>query len=341
MKEQDKEGIPQDNGAEKKPRRIKAFLNVFKQQAFITFLVLSMLLWFFNHLGNRFTTEIHMPVHIVTDYYSNVWVEQDELEVRCLVEGEGRRLMLYKFGLVGDLDVPASDLAFTRDYRSNNPYGNLIDRQTMLRALALGIKDINFLQVIDSLLTVNISPMKNARLPIRNNIRIEPDRQYMQVGPTLLTPDSINVKAPEMVLDSIKHVDTQSRNFIRARRALNGSVGLQFPSSMISEVSSVRYSADVTSYTEVEYTLEVEITSLPASIKPTMVPPTVDLLLKVPLRSYNWYQSKTPVAKIDYATKEDNLSSLFPVKIDSLPPGVEVISLNPEFVEAFFEKIKR
>ena len=336
MADQQQNTVPQSQ-EKKSPRRIKVFLNLFKQRVFVAFLILAVLLWYFNRLGNRFTTEIDIPVHLVTDFNSEVWIDQPDLKVRCLVEGEGRRLVLYKFGLMPYFGIAASRLNFISAATDERPYRNMIEPRSMMRMLALGIKDLTFVQVTDSLLSVNVSPMGSARLPVYGNVRIEPDRQYMQVGTTIITPDTVMVKAPVIVLDSLRQIETESRHFTRARRSLNGSVGLRLPRSVISDVSSVRYSADVTSYTEVEYKLDVGVASLPAHMQATVVPMQVYLLLKVPLRSYNRYQSRSPVAEINFAEKDENLSSFFAVKIDSLPPGVEIISVHPEFVEAFFE----
>lgn len=321
--------------------KFKQLTRIFKQRAFLVFLIISALLWYFNRLGHRFTTEIDVPIRIVTDFSSDVWIDQPDMRIRALVEGEGRRLILYKLGIVEALNIPASDLVLVKDPAKNNPYRNFIRPASIKRALTLGITNINFIQISDSLISVNVSPISKARLPIHSNIKIEADRQYMKVGATVLTPDSADVKAPRIILDSLRKIETDSRTYRRARRSLGGNIGLRIPRNVISNVTSVKYSADITSYTEVEYRLPVEIDSLPRGLEAFVVPSAVDLLIMVPLRSYNKYQGRTPIASINYNQKVKNLSSLFEVRIDSLAAGVEIISITPEFVEAFFTTVKR
>jgi|GEM_PF-2918627 len=320
---------------------MRKFLGQFKQQAFIVFLVISILLWFFNRLGNRFTTEIDIPVHIVNDFGSNVWIEEPNIKVGCVAEGEGRTLILYKFGLIPSLDILASELVFLQDPDTTKRYRSMIRPASVQRVLTLGIKDINFIQINDSSLTVNVSPMGEARLPVHSNIKIESYGQYMQVGQTILTPDSVNIKAPLILLDSLTLIETESIHFTRAKMGINGTASLKIPQNVISSVTSVRYSADVTSYTEVEYKLPVEIENLTSNLGAIIVPSTVDVLIRVPLRSYHRQSSQLPVASIDYAIRHENLSPLFAVKIDSLPQGFDIISYKPEFVEVFFEPIHK
>lgn len=321
--------------------KFKKLTRIFKQRVFLVFLVISALLWYFNRLGHRFTTEIDVPIRIVSDFYSDVWIDQPDMKIRVLVEGEGRRLAFYKLGMAEALNIPASELVFVKDVAQDNPYRNFIRPASVKRALTMGINDINFIQINDSLLSVNVSPISRARLPVHSNINIEADRQFMQVGSTMLIPDSVDVKAPQIILDSLRKIETQPRSYKRVRRSLGGNIGLLIPGNVISNVTTVKYSADITSYTEVEYNLPVEIDSLPRGLDAFVVPSSVDLLIMVPLRSYNKYNSLTPVASINYNHRVNNLSSLFEVRIDSLAAGVEIISVTPEFVEAFFTPAKR
>lgn len=316
--------------------QIRSIIGFIKQPAFLLFLIIASMLWYINRLNHRYTTEIHIPITLSTDYKSDKWVEQPHIKVRCLVEGDGTRLVLYKLGLVRSIEIPMSRLVLDKDSDTDS-YAYRINQSSMKRAMIANLSDLTLTQLSDTVIKIRVSDMHQVRLPIKNNIEIECRRQFTQVGEIRIQPCSIDIKAPSAILDTLRYIETRSKRYNRQNRPINESVELLIPRGVISNIHEVDYQADIAAYTEVEFILPITVKNLPDSIfTTTVVPSKVNLQARVPLRSFSNSRRYDPIAFIDYADKMTNISTMFRVQIDSLPYDVTISSITPSFVEPFF-----
>ncbi len=80
------------------PHRVKRWIS----PIFIMMLLASFILWYISKLSYSYTTELEV----------NVEIEQQPLEVRCVVEGVGTNLFGYKIKGGEDIDVPIEELRY-------------------------------------------------------------------------------------------------------------------------------------------------------------------------------------------------------------------------------------
>ena len=89
---------------------MKRKLSHYIKPSFWVFLLIAILLWYGDKLGNRYTTEVVLPVEVQNDFSSKLWIEKPTGEVNCRVEGVGGRLMAYKLKLGERIVIPMSQL---------------------------------------------------------------------------------------------------------------------------------------------------------------------------------------------------------------------------------------
>lgn len=331
--------------------QLKAILSIFRQRAFLWCLLLAASIWFINMLGNTYTSTIVIPVELTVDYDSEVWVERPSIKVTATVQAKGSVLMFYKMGLGSPVRVPLSMLTVSRAGANGggvsgmgnsvkDDYRRRIDANSMTAALGHMQSNMVVMQVVGMGLDVRISQIRSARIAIEPQFTVHCMRQYMQVGEVALSQDSVTVKAPQMVLDTLKAVRTVAVEYNGLRHSVQGSVDLVIPPGVVADVSEVEYTIDVTGFTELVFTVGVMSENVPDSLRCYLVPSQVRVVTNVPLRSLGHVESmREPMAYVNYADRESNLSAMLRVYVDSLSYGMRVKSVEPSFVEPFFQPV--
>lgn len=315
------------------------FLNyILRQRLFLLFLIFAAAMWYINKLGYRYKTEIEIPIELKFDYNSLGWVENPNLTIRCLVEGSGSDLFQNKVSAT-TVAIPITSLSLKNVTGLENHYTYEINDVSMIDALQIAKNQWTVFQILDTIPWIKISPMEDKVLPIKSNIVINCEKQFMEVGQLKLMPPTINVRVAWSVLDTMKYIQTEHVEYNNVTKSIRAGVNLLIPDGMIASRRDVRFSADVAGYTELEYDLPVECVNLPANYATFSVPASVRVIVKVPLRAFAAEGMANPTATIDYLEREKQRSNNFRVLVENLPTGGEVTSITPEFVEPFFKKI--
>lgn len=322
--------------------KIKKYLGFLGQKMFLLFVALATIMQFINKLNDSYITEVKIPVHLTVDYGSDYWVEDPDFEVAATVQGKGSALLGYKMGWHEAVAIPFNTLSVDQNpIKGENKYLRRVDAQSVAVALSKAQKELTISQINNAEIVLKIAPIRRAKIAIRPHINAECRRQFMQVGPTKLSRDSIDIKAPQSILDTLSCISTESLSLEDLRTPKSGMVDLIFPKAVVSTISKVEYTVDVAGYTEIEFVLPIFIDNLPDSLRSVLVPSQVVVLTHVPLRSLGYIGTmREPVAKVNYLDLATNLSHTLGVRVDSLSYGMSVRSISPSFVEPFFEIVK-
>lgn len=303
---------------------IKKIVN---QRVTIFFIVISGLLWYLNRLNRRFTTEIPVDIEIIDDYNSKVWIENRELTYTINCEADGRLLTIAKMGLLPQIKVYSSTLR----YIPRDGYVNVIEPNSLKHAIQQKFNNVNVNYIIDSLNEVVVSPLVERNLPLKGNIEIYCKRQYMIVGQIDFSFDSVLIKAPKIILDTMQYIATERYEKKEAKSTIRSSVDLILPKNILAQKDEVSFTAQIAQYTEIVVDLPINVKNLPYGNHATVVPSHTKVGARVPL--YSFSKEIELKASIDLSQKRS--STLFEVAIDSLPNGAKLIFVEPQFVEPF------
>lgn len=315
-----------------KRRKISNYIN----PSFWVFLSISALLWYGNKMSGRYTTEIVLPIELVNDFSSSLWIEEPLRSVNCRVEGFGRQLLAYKMRFGDRVVIPMSQLTLVPLNGSEGVFR--MDKSSLTGAISTVVKDLRIHEVLDTALTISVSPVESRRMPVESRLSIGLSDQYMQIGELSLKPDSVDVRGPVVMLDSMMAVFTEPREYMDLKMSVSGLVGLEQRKGVLLSEKEVAYSAEVLQFTQQTVEIMVEIENLPEHLKATIVPSRVTVVLNTPIRDYNRITEGLLRARIDYNVAQDNYNGRCFIRIDSLPVGAEVIRVDPQFVEPFFSR---
>jgi len=297
------------------------------------FVSIAAVLWYFNKLNHRYVSQIPIEIEIVSDFDSDMWLDNTNMTIVANCEGDGRLLIMYKLGFGDKISIPSSELKF--DPVKNKPYHYTVDSRSLAMALAQKFSNIKVNFIIETVSNILMSPMETRKIAIVRQIEVDCKKQYMLSSPVTISPDSVIIRAPIAILNTLKGVKTQVIVLDDVTFSSEGFVELIVPKHSLLKIDKVQYNVNVTAFTEMSFHLPIAVKNVPNAIEATVVPNTTNIKVKVPLNVYN--NELKPVASIDYNYRSK--STFYRVVIDSLPSGAKLISTEPLFVEPLFEHI--
>lgn len=301
---------------------------IWRQRIFILFITVAALLWYINKLSHQYTNDVTIAVRLVPDYGSDVFVDDSFKFVRCNVQSDGRLLMLYNWGGAPPVEIPISALEMTQV----SPYRCKIDVGSLQMAIQSRLTDTKINTIIDNELEVTVSTIVSRRVAVESRIDINCRRQFMVEGQLHIAPDSVDIKAPQVVLDTLRAITTEQIELDDVFRSVSGVADLMVPTNVVCKIQSVKYGARIEAYTEMEYQLPIIAHGIKFGQQCVVVPKQCDVLVKIPMASCR--NDIKPQASIDCRTPD-----LFAaIAIDSLPKGAQVVKIEPSFVEFFITK---
>jgi hypothetical protein len=120
-------------------------------------------------------------------------------------------------------------------------------------------------------------------VPVRINVSIKPAPGFIQVGPEIYSPRSIELKGPKTVVIPVKTVSTKWHEFKGLTSDLNVTVDLDvdFPQTVEVSPASILIQADIQSIGERIITeIPVQLLNEPAELKVYPNPSVVSLTVK-------------------------------------------------------------
>lgn len=293
--------------------------------AFVVLVVISCALWFISRLSHTYTSQITIPVELVTDYSSDVWVGTTQLSVRTLVKGDGRDIILYKFGLGPKVVIPVSSLQLVQSDQ-NIPYLYSVVEKSMERALSSEQSRFTVMMITDTIEQVKLSAIGEARLPVVSQIEVDCAPQYMVRGRVQLKPDSMTIKAPLAILDTMLSIKTEPLTLEQINSLQSDAISLIVPDNVVVPASMVRYLIDVVGYTEQRYTLPIT-----SADRRLVIPAQTQVVVRVPL-NVSYPKSVELSAAVEISDSSHKYSR---VAIHGLPEQAIIMSIEPEFVETY------
>lgn len=211
-----------------------------------------------------------------------------------------------------------------------------VDKNSLTGAMATTLKDLRIHDILDTALIIEVSPVESKRLPVRSRIEVGTARQYMLVEGVKFDPDSVNVRGPKVILDTLDAIYTRPRQYEHIKTTVVGQIGLEQREGVLLSDQQVDFRAEVLPFTQHTLELPVRVENMPQGVQAVIVPSHVTVVVNVPLRDYERIREERLHACVDYRTTQQTHSGRYVVRIDSLPPGTEVMRIEPQFVEPFF-----
>jgi hypothetical protein len=304
-----------------KPRRFHIILATF---------FLGIFVWLSVNLRAQYQISVDAPLTVegIPDGMAIRSSVPRNLQLRF--RGDGWRLAAMLLGSVPNLHVPLASLTPEYPVISIN---DVLERIPPARGIQL--IDIN-----PDTVMILLDKKVEKRVPVIPNVVLSYRDGYGQVGPLIVSPDSITVYGANAVLEKISAWHTTAVRFGDLKNQLEEDVALAGSLDHVLECSAatVKIRVNVQPFAEKVFPgLPVEIRALPPNRDVIFIPPKVDIVARGGIRQL---ASILPIdfqVSVDYATILNDTTGYVEAGVAS-PSGVQVVARRPEKLQYIVRK---
>ena len=310
-----------------------------KLYVFLVCLVCSAFFWLFIKLSRETQMVFEQPLVVVNASADRVVSQQSSTKVQYTLQSTGARRLLSRYFMPADtLRVEAVGLGkVTR----NGALWHYISPLQLRSRLSERLDASSQLSSLwHDTVFVKLDYASRKRLPVKLNASYSIERRFGPYGEVRLTPDSVSVRGPSQVIDTLQVILTEPLVFENLMESVRQPVALVNPADgqgLSLEVNQAELVIPVEEFTETLVELYIAV-ACPhgeegGEHQLRLFPNRVALTCLVALKDYGRVEASQFVAHV--LCPGDNPGDLdrLEVFVDTFPDFVSIQSIKPSMVE--------
>ncbi len=298
---------------------------------FSVFLLVSASIWFLNALSENYTSVLEYPL-VYTDFPEDkVFVGELPGHLDLQINAHGYALIRYRmFRKPVPISFDVSDYNLSRGQDSSSTYiltrylKDHISRQLPTELQLLEIKpDTLYFQFADKVTRM---------LKIRADFNYTIVNQFTIKDGIMLTPDSVEVTGPDLILDTLAFIYTERLDLGELTKNYEDKVRLSQKPDLTYNFNRVECFIELERFTELQVAVPIEVLNLPDSILLQTFPSSISINCKIGLSKYDRIENYPFRAVVDYEKIEERVQTLS-VSIQNLPEYLLAYEYYPKTVE--------
>lgn len=318
------------NDKNKKQRRyrvLKRIGKLFLSRSFYGSIIFATALWTYASLTQQYVTTIKVPLQVKLPANKSVENSLPEF-ILMKVKGSGWHL----FNLLFIKSATACVVDLTTISNKSNIYN--VKEEVLLQSLE---SQINVLaeDALPESLEIVTGGMKEAKVDIKANVKINPREEFSLVGDVAVSPEYVNIVGNEKWVSNLKYWKTEFQEFNDVNTSFSKQINLETPSSTNTRLSrkNVVISANIQQTAEItleDVKLDIEGGQLDNlhSIRPNIF--TITLRGGVN-EIENLKSEKISISLSSRKILEDTTGILVP-DVLNIPKNLELVKIDPQFV---------
>ncbi|MFI3322734.1 MAG: hypothetical protein R3Y50_09450 [Rikenellaceae bacterium] len=306
-----------------------------REPLFLVFILLSLAVWYFNKLNSTFTVDQTIPVKIKGVENPVQIGRRSYFDVSCKISAKGYDLMILRlFPMAKMVEISLDESLLTAAYSKENPS---IESESIYSKIGNKIRGISVLEINDKLIKLPEEKNIKKMVEVIHDISVNSSNGgYMLVGDIMIEPCSVLLSGSKEILANISAVTTEKKE-LKSRRSgdIRGEVGIKMFDNIIYSTEKVSYIATTDRFTEKEFTLKPKIHNRDTSLNHfdfISIPTNVTVMLNC-AQDVASYIDESDFDIFAYYSRENQLGkNIYEVKIDNLPEGVTLQSVQPQFI---------
>jgi hypothetical protein len=304
---------------------------------FLFFLLLSTVFWLLKVLDNNYTTNITVPIEYVP-YRSDVeMVGNIPTTLSLNVSGQGYELLKRIISVKRKpivLQVLALNLNPVKD--SSDKYFVLTHylKENIQRQLG---SELTLQYIMPDTLWYTFSAVVKKKVKVVPLLEIKFIKQYMLEGDYIIQPDSIIVKGPKLIIDTLSAVYTEKETFVGVFRSFSRQFELQPINGISFETNKVWVTIPVDKFTQASIKVPIKTVNVPDSLNLILFPSFITIDYLVSLKNYDKINRSQFLVSANYEDCFTDISKIN-VSIEEYPYIIKLINYYPKSVEFIIEK---
>jgi len=298
---------------------------------FSVFLLISASIWLLNALSKNYTSVIEYPL-VYTDFPEDkVSVGEMPGHLDLQINAHGYALLRYKLfrkPVPISFNVSEYNLSSGDDNSSSYILTRYL-KDPIARQLP---SELQLLEIAPDTLHFRFAGRVTRMMKIKPDFTFSIVTQFTIKDEILLSPDSVEVSGPDLILDTMDYVYTEALDLGELTKNFSDRVRLDQNAELVYNVGRVSCSIELERLTELQVTVPIEVLNLPDSILMQTFPSSIKINCKVGLSKYERIDSYPFRAVVDYDNIDERVQSLS-VSIQNLPDYLLGHEFSPKTVE--------
>jgi hypothetical protein len=319
---------------------VRSFLvkNDKKVGIYLICVFISTAFWFLNALNKNYSIDLAFPVEYINLPTNKALVNDPPDKFLLHVNAHGFTLLRYKLSaafapLVFDVNEYTDNL-MQKTERSEFA----IPTRQFVGRLAQQLGDeIEVVMVSPDTLKFKFDQMVSRSIRVKPDVKITLKQQYLISGSIQTKPEYVKVFGPLTILDTLRFVQTQPRQYEMASSQINEKIAIQPIGRLRFEPSEVEMTIPVEEFTESHLTVPVYLKDCPDSLLVKLFPGAVDLTFTVGLSHFSEVGPQDFKLVVDCNEIKEHKTRLR-VSVESAPTLVGSLKISPEELEYLIEK---
>jgi hypothetical protein len=296
---------------------------------FLLCLAIAFIIWLIKALTSEHTHQWTLSVHYVNlpPRISLMTHLPDTLHV--VVVGKGWQFLSRQHP--SSLRSLSVDLSYLQEATSGS---HTISFLPLVRALhGINQSGIKVLRTEPDTLRLHFTQYFSRRVPIRANVDLSCQKQYMISGSIRLIPDSIEIFGPAEQVNALSFVSTYPLRFTSLMHSLDTTVALQLPAAIrrAYKPPEIRIHVPVSEYAEAQWDIPIRMeTSRPGHYK--IFPSRALITVRIPMEKMRMTTAADFSVTVVLSRDTSRYGRLI---CDKLPDYASLFSLIPPFAEVY------
>ena len=310
-----------------------------KTYVFLVCLVCSAFFWLFIKLSREAQMVFERPLQIVNESPERVVSQQSSSLVQFNVRTTGARLLFSRF-FISDDTLRINADKFGKVTREGEQWYYLSPGELRSRLSENLDATSQLLGIWPDTVFVKLAYAAEKKLPVQLMASYTFERRFGQYGPVLLEPDSVTVRGPRQLIDTLQAIPTEPLVFENLAETVQQSVLLLNPADDLGltlEMNQAELLIPVEEFTE--KLIEVNISVVcPQGEKEgydqlRLFPNRVTVTCLVSLKDYSRVDPSQFVAHVNCPGEDSPAADRLEVFVDTFPDFVTIQSIRPATVE--------
>lgn len=297
---------------------------------YLIFVFISFMFWAFLSLNNNIQHDIEIPIKINEIPDSSTIITSMPTHVSVNVKDKGISLLKFLVGKTPVLNLKFKDYAlqegvfFIPNTELRRKIRGLFDNSTTIQGIS--IENIN----------IKYTNLPGKKVPIRLDLDIKPNIQYVIYGSVEQDVDSAIVFADRNALAEIDEVYTYRVVEQNLKDTLLRTVAIAPIQNVKIEPERIQLTIPVEPLISKKLNIPIQVKNMPEGMNVITFPSVVEVSFLVP---FSMYRKNVPmVAVVDFNDIKRTKSNKVNVKIEESPALYNNISLGQDSVEFIIEK---
>ena len=312
----------------KKSKTFESFFGILPSkgrfQFFLFFVLLSFTFWISTKLSNTYTVDQSFSINWI-NVPEGIILHSNNKEINASITASGIDILIYRL-INKSLNISLEQGKF----ESRIGGVSIENQQFSIQNQFFGNTKLNF--VSTKSLDFNFSILDNKVIAVIPNIQINLRAGYLSDAPIKIVPDSILVRGPKSILDTLGSIKTKYIEVEDVYESLSKKISLQLiPEIQLSE-SSANIKLSVSRYSEKEFTLGIGLINIPKGIRVKLFPPKAKIRATLPLSVLRTVKASDFKLVVDYNDIEKKDIEKLQLIMIQQPPSIKKIIFDPQRV---------